>query len=108
HAFVELDGALVLGQRVGLGAEARDDVIARFAAADGVGQLPASPVVDGEIGGLPEKSVKPVQLFVDGGVFESRVEDVDRLVLARHALASLPLVVTALLRLPGGKEGEWQ
>jgi hypothetical protein len=42
--------------------------------------------------------VKAVDLVVDGGVFESRIEDIDRLVCARHS-AILLLVV---IRLPSG------
>jgi hypothetical protein len=31
-----------------------------------------------------EHSVEAREFFVDGGVFEGRVEDIDRLVCARH------------------------
>jgi hypothetical protein len=31
-----------------------------------------------------EHSVEAADLFVDGGVFESGIEDIDRLVSARH------------------------
>jgi len=43
--------------------------------------------------------------YGDGGGFERRIEDVDRLILARHALAILPLVVTAPRWLPEQEEG---
>ena len=92
-AVVELDRALVLGQRGGVGAEARDDVVAGLAAADRVGELAASPVIHVEIARVAEQAVKAAELVVDGGVFERRVEDIDRLILTRHALAILPLVV---------------
>src|SRR3954464_14356729 len=52
EAVVELDGALVLGERGGLGAEARDDVVAGFPAADGVRELAAAPMVGLEIPGV--------------------------------------------------------
>ena len=90
----------------GLGAEARDDVVAGLAAADGVRELAASPVVHLEIPRRSEEAVKAAELVGDGGVFERRVEDVDRLVLARHALAILPLVVTAPRWLPEQEEGK--
>ena len=41
--------ALVLGERGGLGAEARDDVVAGLAAADRVGELAAAPVIHLEV-----------------------------------------------------------
>jgi hypothetical protein len=51
--------------------------------------------------------VKPAEPIVDGGVFELRIEDVDRLILTRHAWAILPLVVTAPRWLPKREEGDW-
>ena len=77
----------------GVGAEARDDVVAGLAAADRVRELAASPVIDLEVARSAEQAVEAAELVVDGGVFERRVEDVDRLILASHALAILPLVV---------------
>src|SRR3954471_6632060 len=91
-AFVELDGALVLGQRGRFGAEARDDVIAGVPASDLVSELATAPVIQLHVGRLSEQRVEAVELVVDGGVFESRVEDIHRLILACHAWAILPLV----------------
>ena len=45
-AVVELERALVLGERGGLGVERRDDVVAGLARADLVGELAAAPVVE--------------------------------------------------------------
>ena len=90
----------------GVGAEASDDVVAGFAASDGVRELAASPVIELEIPRSSEEAVKAAQLVGDGGVFERRVEDVDRLILARHASAILPLVVTAPRWLPEQGEGK--
>src|SRR5439155_10133985 len=94
-AVVQLDGALVLRKRGRLRTEACDDVIAGFAPADGIGELATPPVIQLQISGITQKIVEAAELLVDGGVFERRVEDVDRLVLARHASAILPLVVSA-------------
>src|SRR3954465_15084480 len=49
-AFVELDGALVLGQRGRLGAEARDDVVAGFTASDLVRELATAPMRELHVG----------------------------------------------------------
>ena len=105
-AFVELDGALVLGERGGLGAEARDDVVAGLTPADRVRELAASPVVELKVGRISEQAVKSTELVGDGGVFERGIEDVDRLILARHAWAILPLVWTAPRWLPEQGEGK--
>ena len=64
-------------------------------------------MIDLEIPRRSEEAVKAAELFGDGGVFERRVEDVDRLILARHALAILPLVVTAPRWLPEQEEGKF-
>ena len=93
------------GSVVGVGAEPRDDVVAGLASADRVGELAAAPVIDLEIARISEEAVESAELVVDGGVFERRVEDVDRLILASHALAILPLVVTAPRWLPEQEEG---
>jgi hypothetical protein len=42
--------------------------------------------------------VKAADLFVDGGVFEGRVEDIDRLVCARH----LAILLLVRIRPPSG------
>src|SRR4051812_32302293 len=81
-AFVELDGALVLGQRGRFGAEARDDVVAGFAASDLISELATAPVRELHVGGFAEQSVEAVELVGNGGVFERRVEDIHRLILA--------------------------
>src|SRR5262249_1880148 len=101
----ELDRPFVLGQRGGVGAEARDGVVAGFAPADGIRELAAAPVIHLQIPWCAEQAVKAAKLFGDGGVFQRGIEDVDRLVLARHAMAILPLVVTAPRWLPEQEEG---
>jgi hypothetical protein len=58
-----------------------------------------------EIPWSAEEAVKAAELFGDGGVFQCGIEDVDRLVLASHAMAILPLVVTAPRWLPEQEEG---
>ena len=63
-AVVELDRALVLGQRGGVGAEASDDVVAGLAAADRVRELATSPVIDLEIARVAEEAVKRPSLSV--------------------------------------------
>ena len=50
--------------------------------------------------------MKAIELLGDGGVFERRVEDVDRLVWTWHVLAILPLVVAAPRWLPEQGEGK--
>ena len=92
-AIVELERTLVLGQRLGIGVEVGDDVVAVFARSDGIRELAASPVVGLDLAVGVEQPVISGQLVVDGGVFECRVEDVHRLVYARHVSAILPLVV---------------
>jgi hypothetical protein len=89
HALVEAQRALVLGERRGLGLEARDDVVAVLATSDRVGELTTPPVIDGDLAGGVEEPVKAVELLLDGGVFERRIEDVHRLILARHVESSL-------------------
>jgi len=89
---IELDGSLVFGQRRRLGAEPRDHVVAGLATPDGVRELASSPVIELEIAWISEEAVKSAEFVVDGGVFQRRVEDVDRLILANHAWAILPLV----------------
>ena len=103
---VELERALVLGNPAGLGVEARDDVVAVLARPDRVRELAAAPVIDLHLAGRAEELVKAVELFGDGGVFERRVEDVDRLVWTWHVLAILPLVVAAPRWLPERGEGK--
>src|SRR5438067_1945111 len=98
HAFVELDGALVLRQRGRFGAEAGDNVVTRFAASDLVSELATAPVGELHVGRFAEQSVEAVELVGDGGVFERGVEDIHRLILACHAVAILPLVYPP----PGG------
>jgi hypothetical protein len=51
--------------------------------------------------------VKAAELVVDRGVLECRIEDVDSLILTRHALAILPLVVSAPRWLPEWGEGKF-
>src|SRR3954471_16096456 len=97
-AFIQLDGALVLGQRGRFGAEARDDVIAGVAASDLISELATAPVSQLHVGGLAEQSVEAVELVGNGGVFECGIEDIHRLILACHAWAILPLVYSP----PGG------
>src|SRR5689334_13509153 len=106
-AVIELDGSLVFRKRGRVGREASDGVVAGFAAADRVRELAASPVIDLEVSRISEQAVKSAQLVVDGGVLERRIEDVDRLILARHALAILPLVVAAPRWLPEWGEGKF-
>src|SRR6185295_5395323 len=88
-AVVELEGALEFRKRLAVRGEARDDVIALLLAADGICQLAPAPMVDLQIGGSAEKGMKTLEAFVDGGIFECRVEDVHRLVLPRHGRTSL-------------------
>ena len=94
------------GSVVGVGAEARDDVVAGLAAADRVGELAPAPVIQLQVARVAEQAVQAAELLVDGGVFERRVEDVDRLILARHALAILPLVVSRPPLVAGARGGE--
>src|SRR4051812_35310364 len=105
HAVVQLDRALVLGKPGGLGVEARDDVVAVLLATDRVRQLAPAPVIDLHLPGGPEQVVEAGELLVDGGVFERRVEDIDRLVWTWHVLAILPLDVSAPRWLPKREEG---
>src|SRR5262245_17908851 len=105
-AIIQLDRAFVLGERTGVGAEAGDDVITRLAASDRVGKLPSAPVVELKVFRVADQTVEAAELLIDGGVLERRVEDIDRLVLTRHALAILPLVVTAPRWLPEREEGK--
>src|SRR2546423_4120430 len=92
-AVVELECALVLGERRRLGSEFGDDVIAVVFRADGVGELSTSPMGDFRLCGCMEQSVEAVDFVCDGGVFESRVEDVHRLVCARHSAILLLVVI---------------
>src|SRR5262249_16778049 len=71
-----------------------------------IGKLPTTPMVELEISRRAEQAVQAAELIGDGGVLDARIEDVDRLVLARHALAILPLVVTAPRWLPEREEGK--
>src|SRR5882757_7228659 len=57
-AVVELERALVLGQRGWFGAEARDDVVAGLPAADLVRELAASPMRELHVGRLAEQVVE--------------------------------------------------
>ena len=56
-ALVELDRALVLGERRGVGGEASDGVIAGLAAPDWISELASAPVIDLEIARISEQSV---------------------------------------------------
>ena len=106
HSAVELERALVLGDPGGLGIEARNDVVAVLTWADGVGQLAPAPVIDLHLPGRAEELMEAIELLGDGGVFERRVEDIDRLVWTWHVLAILPLVVAAPRWLPEQGEGK--
>jgi len=106
-SVVEFDRALVLWKCGGVGGKASDGVVTRFAASDRVSELAPSPVIHLQISRVAEKTMEPAQLVVNGGVLECRVEDVDRLILARHALAILPLVVAAPRWLPEWGEGKF-
>src|SRR5688500_5695281 len=88
-AVVQLEGALVLRQRGRFRAEARDDVVALFLAPDGVRQLTPAPVIDAHVGGGAEQGVDALAALSDGGVLESRLEDIARLVLPKHGEPSL-------------------
>src|SRR5205085_5061716 len=105
-AVVELDRALVLGQDVGLDAEPGDNVIAALAALDGKCKLATAPMIHLQVLGFSEEGVKPAEPIGDRGVLELRIEDVNRLILTRHAWAILPLVVTAPRWLPKCEEGK--
>ena len=83
-AVVELERALELGQHFRVDAEVRDDVVAVLLGADRIGELTTPPVIDGEVFGGAEQTVKPSQLVADGGVLECRIEEIHRLVCARH------------------------
>src|SRR5947207_1825401 len=85
---VELDGPLVLGERRRVGGKAGDGGIAGLAPSDRIRELAAAPVVDLEVARVSEENVKATEFVGDGGVLECRVEDGDRLILTRHALAS--------------------
>ena len=103
-AVVELESSLVLRERSGLGREFGDDIVAVVLGADGVGELAPAPMRDLRLLRSVQESVEAVDFVSDGGVFERRIEDVDRLVCARHS-AILLLVVTASRRLPMQEEG---
>src|SRR5690348_10025152 len=103
-AVVEPDRALVLRQSCGLGLEAGDGIVARLLRADLVGELAAAPRVDGDVTRRADEGVKTAQLFGDGGVFECRIEDIHRLVLAAHVAAILPVVMAAPRWLPEREE----
>src|SRR6185503_7787087 len=111
NPIVELEGSLVLGESGGLGGELGDDVVAVFLGANGVGELAPSPMGDFRLLRGVQESVEAADFFVDGGVFESRIEDVDRLVCARHSailllgLIRLPLVAEAGGRCEGRNTG---
>ena len=93
-AVVELEGALVLGEHVRIDGKPRDGVVAVLAEADAVGELAPPPVIDLDLLAVQAKqAVEAVELLIDGGIIEGGVEDVDRLVFARHGRAILPVVV---------------
>src|SRR5689334_8660361 len=106
-AVIELDRTLIFGERGGIGGEASNGVVAGLAAADGVRKLATAPVIHLEVSRISEKAVEAAELVVDGRVFECRIEDVDGLILTRHALAILPLVVSAPRWLPEWGEGKF-
>src|SRR5690606_38950615 len=84
HAFVELERALELRQDLPLRGEAGDDVIAGFLVLDLVGELAATPVVQGGGRSETEQAVVLLDLLGNGGVFECGIEDVHRLVFTRQ------------------------
>jgi hypothetical protein len=55
--------------------------------------------------GGTEETVQAIDLFLDGGVFESGVEDVHRLVLARHVENSSLWSEAAPRTGGGGRDG---
>src|SRR2546430_3726198 len=88
HRFLELHGALVLGQELRGGLELRDHVVARVLLFDRVGEgalTPVGHVRDRALGVLGQERVKPLQPFVDRGLFQRRIEDVNGLVATSHA-----------------------
>ena len=85
-AVVELDRALVLGQRLSRRFELGDDVVAGFVVVDGVGQRTLAPMVARWCVGcrLGQEGVKLVQALRNRGLVEGGIEDIDRLVLTCH------------------------
>src|SRR4029078_11685060 len=59
-AVIELERALVLGERRGLGGEFGDDILAVLLPTDGVGELSATPMGDLGLLFCREQSVKAV------------------------------------------------
>src|SRR5690606_29624944 len=67
HSIVQLERALVLRQRTGLGVESCDDVGRRVAVLDLVGELATAPVVERYLFGvLRHESVEARELLIDG------------------------------------------
>src|SRR5256885_205686 len=88
HPFLELHRALVLGQELRGGLELGDHVVARVLLLDRVGESALTPVGhvrDRALGVLGQERVKPLQAFVDRGLFQRRIEDVNGLVATSHA-----------------------
>src|SRR5204863_6084085 len=69
----------------GLGVEAGDHIVARFARADLVGELATAPMIELDLLRGAQEPVVAVEPFLDGGVFERGVEDVYRLVFTRQS-----------------------
>src|SRR2546425_3522504 len=67
--------------------ELRHDVVARVLGLDCVGEsalAPVGDVRDRALAVLGQEGVEFLELFVDRGIFQRAVEDVDRLVATRH------------------------
>src|SRR2546428_8293785 len=87
HPLVELHDALVIGEELRRRLELRHDVVARVLGLDCVGEsalAPVGDVRDRALAVLGQEGVEFLELFVDRGIFQRAVEDVDRLVATRH------------------------